>query len=967
MDSFRMGGAPPSTNNSGPKPRHARSHSRNGSVSVPLSFPTPSVTTTDEPPSPTRTSVSSKRSSHHHRRSSVSTRRESADMMGVSLPTIPQSVSEDNINLGDKDSVRRRALWALEGKTDVGSFSKVEIPEFDADETNKRPFEFPSKPSFPPAPSSKRESFGKFMASVSSSEQLGTLVEEEEEEEEQVPVSESPVEVTVTSPSPAPARRRPASLNLRPLSLAAGSVVTGDLPTPTLTPSPSARSGLRSLTLASKRQSLNLPSSSSPLSGAPTRRPSLNLDLNTERQQSFRGSQLSRRSSISYVCSTDTPSQTMIGLPTPEMTPTSTSSRTHEDMESFLASRSTRPLSTSEQHFLFQAHATLVQRISDLERVLSSRNSRSYSRPVSYASDSSAVSAVSSEPSDEMLSLIADLKAERDELKKDVDGWRMRVSDLDKQISLYAKRIDAERRDAWVARQRLGLLEMEKAGLEESLQAKTADAKQVVEELEQVKTEKTTAEQEVERLKAELERMSTTQNECVRLQGELDAERKKREEVERELEHAGLMNTPRPYEVPVAMSRTMMFARSRGLGFQSIDSESSLTDVESVDTPRDKFDFGLMSVAEEDEETLSSMSEEDELARFEDEEEGDAEAFPQSLTTSSFGSLADDSEPAPQLDDSQVPQLTRSPSATPSPLPSPTQQTHSRHASLSKAWTFPSSEPAVAVSRVDEIDHFFGCLEDVDNSPPMDSRLRSLESGKTLFAQALAEADDEFPPFFIPADVGVEVAPESPKRELDVVMEEDEEEDEEEANVEDEFVGEVDEGGIKFTFTIPPEFRVVQEPELAPAPSTPAQKSSPAAQTPAAEDADSSFTFPQMRTASAYPSPSSIPRLASVKMTGTPKSPVLSTRNTNIPSPFQTPPTKRGGASPTFIPQPRVQASSAHKSPPPSAGKTASFIPQPRRASPTSVKLSGIPVMSPLSTPLPSLMSVMHSDGVRVS
>jgi hypothetical protein len=49
-------------------------------------------------------------------------------MMGVSLPDLPPSASEDNINLGEKDSIRRRALWALEGKPDV-SYSKVEIPE----------------------------------------------------------------------------------------------------------------------------------------------------------------------------------------------------------------------------------------------------------------------------------------------------------------------------------------------------------------------------------------------------------------------------------------------------------------------------------------------------------------------------------------------------------------------------------------------------------------------------------------------------------------------------------------------------------------------------------------------------------------------------------------------------------------------------------------------------------------------
>ena len=57
--------------------------------------------------------------------------------MGVSLPSIPLSSSEDNINLGDKDSIRRRALWALEGKDSAGSYS-VEIPELDAPEVPKR-------------------------------------------------------------------------------------------------------------------------------------------------------------------------------------------------------------------------------------------------------------------------------------------------------------------------------------------------------------------------------------------------------------------------------------------------------------------------------------------------------------------------------------------------------------------------------------------------------------------------------------------------------------------------------------------------------------------------------------------------------------------------------------------------------------------------------------------------------------
>ncbi len=65
----------------------------------------------------------------------------------------------------------------------------------------------------------------------------------------------------------------------------------------------------------------------------------------------------------------------------------------------------------------------------------------------------------------EMLRLIADLKAERDELKRDADGWRTRVGDMEAQLSVLAKRVENERRDAWVARSRGGLLEVEKGVL----------------------------------------------------------------------------------------------------------------------------------------------------------------------------------------------------------------------------------------------------------------------------------------------------------------------------------------------------------------------------------------------------------------------------------------------------------------------------------------------------------------------
>ncbi|KAI0643683.1 hypothetical protein C8Q79DRAFT_914583 [Trametes meyenii] len=1030
MNSFTFGKLPsPSDASMAPKPtRHSRSHSRNSSVSAPLSFApsasasVASLPTTmsihDSPPqSPTRTSLGgSKRNSHHRRRSSVSTRRESADMMGVSLPALPQSHSEDNINLGDKDSVRRRALWALEGKSSMGSFS-VEIPELDAPEVPKRSFDFPSKPSFPPGVGAgfggglntlmgnKRDS--RIMASSPSSELLGTLVEEEEEEDDEEPkevvsspVQESPVAsrvaVTVTSPSPAPARHRPASLNLRPLSLVLSSTVqasNGDLPTPSPTPSP--RPGLKSLTLASsspslqslsgfsnngamnKRQSLIMSSSPDPSANPFGLRPSLNLSMET----SVALPQPARRSSISYVSSGDAQPMSVYGLPTPEMTPTSTtidrrrststSSTSSLDMDHLRG----RPLSATEQHFLFQAHQTLVQRITDLERALKRSSSSSRSRPVSCASDTSSGSVTPSEPSDEMLQLIADLKAERDELKSDVDGWRNRVADMERQIDVHAKRLDVERRDAWVARQRLGLLEVEKSVVEKTLTEKTSQAADAQAKCDAVEQALVKSQQEVARLTADVERLRGVEEECAQLRAELDREKKRREEAERELEHAGLLDTPRPFVVtPGNVSRTMMFAKkSRGLGFRSIDSESSFTDVESVDDNRGLELKAVEEVDEDDNDSSYDDDDDDELAGYEDEDENDDYAFP---TSSSYGSVADYSRSTtPRLsgdstDSAPALVVSRSPSASPSPLPSPAEPVHSRHKSLSKAWTFPVASASVPPPREpEEIDRFFGCLEDVDNSPPMDSKLRSVESGKNLFAQALADFEDDLPPFFLPSDVGeVVVSPEieSAVHTLDVVIEEDEEEEEtcdDDVNNEgEEFVGEEDEGGIKFTFDPPPSDYGLDDdadtstPELSMTASTPesANKSGYFFEPLDEDEADSSFTFPQLKSPRGSPLPSAIPRLRTpspspsklplpVAAISTPSKvapPPLPRINTS-PSAFSTPPPKR---APTFIPQPR--ASVSHIPSPPSIGKAASFIPQPKRA-PTSPRPSAIPVMSP--------------------
>lgn len=63
-------------------------------------------------------------------------------MMGISLPDLPASCSEENINFGDKDSIRRRALHALEGRNDLGSCNNmVEIPDFNSQGMPQKPFD----------------------------------------------------------------------------------------------------------------------------------------------------------------------------------------------------------------------------------------------------------------------------------------------------------------------------------------------------------------------------------------------------------------------------------------------------------------------------------------------------------------------------------------------------------------------------------------------------------------------------------------------------------------------------------------------------------------------------------------------------------------------------------------------------------------------------------------------------------
>ena len=815
-----------------------------------------------------------------------------------------------------------------------------------------------TKPSFPAMGSTfgnaagKRDSFGKHLTtSTSSKEQLHTLVEEDEEGEEEFEcdntVVSSPVEspslatfgpmsVEVADSTPTPQRHRPAHLNLRQLALGKEN---SSLPTP-LTPTQRSSVGLRSLTLATspvpitstgvnedstvttrmRRRSVMVPSVSPVVT--PTRRASLDLEGSFRSPGSFQTDSAQKRRSISYKRSVENPQ-----LPTPALTPTVEKRPISISSSSSLASVGDGSMSETEQHFLYRAHATLVQRITDLERALAA------SRPVSCVSDSSSRSSMSApeEPSDEMLQLIADLKAERDELSKDIDGWRVRVSDLEKQVGVLSQRVDLERREAWVARQRAGLLEVEKTGLQKSLESMGIELQAALARCDVSRIEAEVLREECERLRADLKAKSSVEEELERLRVELDEEREKREELE------------------IALKASIESHVIRRAPAFSIDSQ--VTDVEY--SPIEDFKMPLHSVVEEESEGYSDQD--DELALYEQGEEEDDTFSSQLSTVSSVDDVS-----------RSVSALKAEIAATPAP------PSHDRRDSAVMAWTFPSgSQGGRSSPKPTEVDKFFGCL-DYDDEEEASEAVRAAvtgDSGKGLFSQGLLADDEDFPPFLLPAHTGVEVSEERPS--LGVIEESEEEEEEEQLSrdpYEDEFGGEIVEGGIIFTFT-PPEDSDISSEFATPSPPR-SEAPSPRVFSPSQDEDESpilAFKFPRVaappvtpQKSSGFstssdsptspvqsftplrrntpPTPSSIPRAVVLKSyaanTPTKASPLeriaLSRSNT-----FSTPPSKRSSPTPTAVPQ---QSKPSSKPSPPS------FIRQPQRSSTLPARSSMYPL-----------------------
>ena len=858
----------------------------------------------------------------------------------------------------------------------------------------------------------KRDSFKLLAASASSKDQLHTLIEEEEEEEEEeegksqggpehsfpspTPSIEISLPTTPINPPPTVAvtksissRPRPATLNLRPLSLTPDNLITTvqGLPTPSLTPSPTT--GVESLSLSPSPNNDGATTTVPPAQSTSSRRPILNLKMDHCDSPSPMPGQVdnkkpARRSSISYKRSSHGVAIGMSGLPTPEMTPTF--SRRYSIAESMRSSSSgdeeffpnppaqAKHLSASEQYFLFKSHNALLARITDLERALSTRRSSSSfsinesSRPNSVSSNfssSSDLGSMSGGASDEMFSFVRDLKSERDELKKDVDGWRTRVSDLEKQLGIMSNRVDAERRDAWVARSRVGLLEVEKASLEKRFEA-VDHAVQGLEEDKRVLQEENKVLHQIN---------SETKKRVKHLEAEVETLKK-----QLQVHRFDPLATPTPGNFDAALPRM------RGLGFTSTDSESSATDVEvdSFDGHQHNFGFVLKAVEEESEaDGEEYLEEENGLAGYEDEDESDVDF----TTSSSFGS--EDNPPRSLTHLQMGNALTNSQST---PLASndvfvPAGPTHASRASLSKTWTFPKG-PVIQGNSQDKednsVDRFFGCLEELDadsDGPALTSpSVLTYETSKGIFASGFryGSADDNAP-FFLPGSVGVvaEGPVENAEKRLSAVAEA--EEDDNEVGVDggdDDMFGEV--GGIRITFTPPEETEEKLEPQqLQISPIKPASKppvlpvlnfcgededeedlgaipfnfgrsvtserlSSPPPAQPITISSHSSISRPTSPRAA---SPSSIPRSTTFRRSihspkisaSTPPKPTSGCFVNSLdfsPSAYVTPPTKRGGAMPSFIPQP-VSSPSPMRSAPvmskPKAVPTSTFIPQPVR------------------------------------
>lgn len=620
--------------------------------------------------------------------------------------------------------------------------------------------------------------------SSSLKDQLHTLVEEEEEEDHDLsahssrlressngklavptitkgrclpPAGRQNVNVLTNIPPPdrssnsshpiLPPRPKPANLSLRPLTLAPAPSSSGLL-SPAVSPNirPLA---LKTLTLnASDPPTSNVlflsashkPSETEPSEVASPPKPTMKVNRHPS-QERLGNAPYIRSAAVAVPVF----SYGNSALPTPGSTPTSekrvSSSSTTTSESDSLTGRDRR--SFSDEIFMHQSHIALLARITDLERALHARSLQTVqsSRP---------------EPSDEMLALIADLKLERDDLKQDITGYRVRVKELEEGKGQLEQAITVERSRIKAKEEKAARLETEKSMLIRQLKEKQEELKTLLSKLSGLQAQLTEVErtrdesrnetrrlqQQLEEAEVALQSKKVLEDELLRARAALVHEQSKREQLERQISETS-RSGENSQVLPVANGAT------RGLGFQSVD--STRTRVGSLDNQQMvKGPFTLKPVEEEEDENERSYSDEENgLAGYEDED-SDMSFTCQSRSLSS-SSLEDEMPRSVQHLQVAAQNLSSSSSPSPSPSPCPTprsfpgdtesaNKSHERRASLSKAWKFPTGDQAPTPRR-EEVDHFFECLDDMDDSPPLSS-IRAF-SDKNAFSEALRKSEEE--------------------------------------------------------------------------------------------------------------------------------------------------------------------------------------------------------------------------------
>ena len=440
--------------------------------------------------------------------------------MGVALPDDDKSSVPDHSRL--------YALLALEGKnpspiTSSFGFSKVELPDLSAAAAEPRLDLAAASGTGMPRTGSlssnnsftgKRESFGKLLtpaSSCSSKKELHTLLEENEGDDEEVTLDE--LQYVPPAPSPLPQRHRPASLKLRPLSLRSAAA----LPTPSPTPPMRNSTKLKSLTLApganiAQATALGPPKRSSAV--FPGGSPMLSLiELDTSLQRSNSVGRRNLDSARPGILTPDASSSSLAPSPSPRFDALRRSPSPGRSSAS----------SPDDAHtaYLTQSHASLLARIAELENALTIRDDRA-------------------EPalSEELLEMLADLKTERDNLKKELDDAHAKTAEHEKQAAILSRRVDNERREVWVTKEKLAIAEA---------------ASKVIEE-------------ERDELRARVDKLNDILS---ALKNDLLRERKEKAKVDAELRE--MLRTPKVTDLTVRMSKTSTDSQATNVGASSLE------------------------------------------------------------------------------------------------------------------------------------------------------------------------------------------------------------------------------------------------------------------------------------------------------------------------------------------------------------------------------------------------------------